>query len=120
MHEVAVAQQMLEVIQRTLEGRPPARVRVARLRIGQLTCVDPDTLSFAFEVACRGTLAEGCRLDVERVPLRVRCATCEAEEERLDPLAPCGRCGERRGHVISGRELQLTTLDIEEETSWLR
>ncbi|MBP7125086.1 hydrogenase maturation nickel metallochaperone HypA [Myxococcota bacterium] len=115
MHEVAVAQQMLEVIRRTLEGRPPARVRVARLVLGRLTCVDPETLSFAFEVACRGTPAEGCRLDVERVPLRVRCAACGTEEERTDLLDPCGRCGNRRGEVIAGRELRLTTLDVEED-----
>lgn len=114
MHEVAVAQQMLEVIRRTLEGRPPVRVRVARLVLGQLTCVDPETLSFAFGVACRGTAAEGCRLEVERVPLRVRCTACGAEEERGDPMAPCERCGDRRGEVVAGRELQLTTLDVEE------
>jgi len=115
MHEVAVAQQMLVVIERTLQGRPPVRVRVARLVLGHLTCVDPETLTFAFEVACRGTPAEGCRLEVTRVPLRVRCATCGTEEERTDPQAPCGRCGEHRGEVISGRELQLATLDIEED-----
>lgn len=113
MHEVAIAQQMLEAVREAAGRHGDVRVRVVRLRLGALTCVDPETLSFAFEVACRGTVAEGCRLEVEPVPLRVRCRGCGAEGERSGPVDPCGACGAVGGEVLAGREIRLTTLDVE-------
>ena len=113
MHEVAVAQQMLEAVLSAAGAHGATRVRVARLRLGTLACVDPQTLSFAFEVACRGTLAQGCLLEVQRVALRVRCRGCGAEGERGDPLEPCGACGTAGGEVLAGREIRLTTLDVD-------
>jgi hypothetical protein len=40
----------------------------ARLLLGSLSCAEPETLRFAFEIAARGTLAEGCRLEIVHVP----------------------------------------------------
>ena len=89
-------------------------MKVARLELGALTCIDPETLTFAFDVACRGTCAEGCRLDITRLPLLMSCRGCGCQGERPGPMEPCVACGAIGGEVLQGREFRLITLDLDE------
>jgi len=114
MHEVAVAQRIVEVLVDTAGRHGGGCVRIARLDLGALTCVDPESLTFAFDVGCRGTCAEGCRLDITRLPLVLRCFACGDEGPRDGPVAPCPRCRAIGGEVRQGRELRLTTLELDE------
>jgi hydrogenase nickel incorporation protein HypA/HybF len=88
------------------------RIVAMRLLLGEMTCVDSETLSFAFDVVSRGTLAEGCALQIVRVPNRLRCRACGAERGG-DLLEPCA-CGLPGGEVLEGRELRVDTIDIED------
>ena len=89
------------------------RISGMRLLVGALTCVDRETLEFAFEVVTRGTPAEGCRLEIVRVPTRLSCRTCGAESER-DLLEPCQACGTVGGEVLAGRELRVDAIDLDD------
>jgi len=113
VHEVAVAQRMVEIALTAADENGGGRIAAARLLLGKLTCVDPETLAFAFGVATRGTLAEGCRLEIVRVPACLRCGSCQLEHER-ELLEPCPVCGAVGGEVLQGRELRLDTIDLEE------
>ena len=59
----------------------------------------------------------GVRLDLEDIPVRLRCRSCGAEftvEQGATPFAPCPACGEELGHtVLSGRELYIEYLELE-------
>ena len=113
MHEVAVAQRMVEIALSAADENGGGCIVAARLLLGKLTCVDPETLDFAFGVVTRGTLAEGCRLEIVRIPARLRCGSCRSEHER-ELLDPCTVCGAVGGEVLQGRELRLDAIDLEE------
>jgi hydrogenase nickel incorporation protein HypA/HybF len=83
-----------------------------RLLLGGVNCVDSETLRFAFDVVSRGTRAQGCALQIVRVPNRLRCRGCGAERggDLLD-LCACGLPG---GEVLGGRELRVDTIDLED------
>jgi len=113
MHEVAIAAGLVDALLATAARHGLGRVAVARLDVGRLTGVEPDTLRFAFEVACRGTAAEGCALEIRDVLLAVRCRACGLHEERAEPMAPCSGCGARAADVLRGRELRIASMDAE-------
>ena len=114
MHEVAVAERMVETALRAARENGGGRVTAARLLLGELTCLDSETLAFAFGVANRNTPAAGCKLDIVKVPARLRCRLCRFEHHsRL--IDPCPACGAAGGEILAGRELRLDTIDIEEE-----
>ena len=75
----------------------------------------PDVM--AFEVLTADTRLAGARLDMEEVPVRLRCRACGKEfqpEQHAAPFAPCPHCGEELGHtVLSGRELFIEYLELE-------
>jgi hydrogenase nickel incorporation protein HypA/HybF len=113
VHEISVAQRMVDIALAVARENGGGRISSMRLLVGALTCVDSETLEFAFGVVTRGTPAEGCRLEIVTVPTRLGCRTCGLEAER-DLLEPCQACGSLGGDVLSGRELRVDAIDLDE------
>ena len=100
---------------------PAFRVGKVRVRVGELSGVDPDALTFCFEVV-RGEWVETAEavLEVERRPVRVRCLECGLESD-LTPDAPqgsgsCGGCGASRREMVTGCELEVFGVELVERT----
>jgi hydrogenase nickel incorporation protein HypA/HybF len=112
MHELGIAQSLLEIVEQ--EARPYAGARVIRiqLRIGKLSTVVPDALRFAFDAITRGGMAEGAALEIEEVPLAIRCHACEQAFVVEDPFMLCPQCGAADVEMISGRELEIKSMEI--------
>jgi hydrogenase nickel incorporation protein HypA/HybF len=114
VHELSVAQGLLEIIEEEARPYPGARVTRVLVRIGKLSAVVPDALRFAFEVITRGGIAEGASLEIEEVPLRIRCRQCAQEYTLEDPFMVCPRCEGLDVEMVSGRELEITSMEIED------
>lgn len=113
MHEMAIAQSLLEIIEGEMASWPSSRLKEVKLRIGVLSGVVPEALEFAFQVASQGTVAEGALLRIERVPFRVRCESCKGTFEEDLPFMVCPRCG-GEVEILSGRELEIESMEIED------
>jgi hydrogenase nickel incorporation protein HypA/HybF len=70
-------------------------------------------LHFCFPSAARGTLCEGATLHIEDVPLTVFCSHCQ---EVKSPAAlynfRCPDCGRPTPKVLTGREMQLVSIEL--------
>ncbi len=116
MHELSIATSLVSLVDDALESAGEAgTVEAVRVKVGALSGVVVEALEFAWGVAVEGTRCEGARLEVERVPAVVRCGECGAETT-LDhpPVFACGSCGRPASEVISGRELDLIALELEQ------
>lgn len=108
MHELAIAENIVDAICERADGR---RVRRVIVRIGALTAVVPEAMRFCFDLACEGTVAEGARLEIEERPGAARCRLCGAEVELADPILLCP-CGSADLAVTAGRELQIVSMEV--------
>jgi hydrogenase nickel incorporation protein HypA/HybF len=113
MHELAVAESLLKIIQDESKKHGLVRVDQVRLRIGALSTIVPSALSFSFEVISQGTLAEGAHLAMEMVPVTGHCQDCDADFEIDNYLFLCPQCGGALVMLMSGKELEI--VDIEGE-----
>ena len=111
MHELSIAESIVQIAGRHANGR---RVTKVRLKVGHLRQVVPSALAFSFELVAEGTPVEGAELEMEEVPAIGKCRECEMES-RLDsfPLL-CRSCGGFELEVLRGEELLVETLDLEE------
>ena len=114
MHEMGIANSILEGVGAELRRRPGSRAVKVGVRIGELAGVDPDALNFAFEALTIDTPLAGVKLDVEYVAPRSRCRDCTGEFEVHDYELLCPACGSLSTDRISGDELLFTYLEIEE------
>ena len=116
MHEAGIAQNLIEAVQRRLASEPGARVAAIHVRVGELAGVSTDALDFAFECLSASTPLAGARLVFDPVPLVVACDACGQQSPVEDLVFRCGVCGSERTRIVSGRELEVRTLELEDET----
>ena len=115
MHELSIAASLLAIVEKTAAEHGVTRVRRLRIVIGALGNVIPEALEFAFEVAGRGTVAEGAQLEIVPVPVTVRCNACQAETELEDFAFVCMACGSVDVDVVRGNELYLDSIEAGDE-----
>jgi hydrogenase nickel incorporation protein HypA/HybF len=115
MHELSIAQNIIDVLRDEQARRRFARVRTLRLRIGALSNVVPEALQFSFEAIRDDTPLRGTELEIERVPAVARCRNCSSEVRLDDALLLCEVCGSMQLTVLSGEELEIASIDVEGE-----
>jgi hydrogenase nickel incorporation protein HypA/HybF len=114
MHELSLAERISSVAIEAAIANGARRILSIRLRIGMLSCVEPESLRFAMTVLGRGTLAEGARLDFVRIPCRLRCNNCGVDTER-EPLDPCPLCETQGGQILAGEEFFVEAIDVDDD-----
>lgn len=112
MHELSLSSAIVNTAVKHAAGR---RVTLVSTRVGQLRQVVPDTLAFYFELVARGTLCEGALLEQELVQARLRCRPCAYEWGVQVPAFRCPACGGSEVTVASGEELEVQSIEVEEE-----
>ena len=58
MHEMSIAQSLIDVLREEMLKHNARTLRAVRLHIGQMSAVVPDALSFCFQVITDGTELE--------------------------------------------------------------
>ncbi len=76
MHEMAIAENLLEIVLDESARHGIRRVDRIVVQVGALAAVVPEALTFCFQAVSQDTLAAGARLDIETVPVVVRCPLC--------------------------------------------
>lgn len=110
MHEMAIAQGILDIIRENTSKR----VISIRLRIGEMSGVVNEALEFSFRAASTGTIAEGASLLIERVHLAAKCSDCSGTFTVHHYCFECPACKGRNFRIISGRELQIEEIEVQD------
>ncbi len=113
MHELSLAQAILETAQAQAASHGAARVLAIRLRIGELSAVVDEALSFSFGIVAQGTAADGADVQIEHVPWTIRCQECGVGYRVQEGMPVCPDCHATGGETLTGRELQIVEMDIE-------
>jgi hydrogenase nickel incorporation protein HypA/HybF len=113
MHELGIAQGIMERMEKVAREQDAAVVRVG-VRIGELACVDPDSLTFGFEVLTKDTQFEGVKLEIDWRKRRQRCTMCEKEFEAETIFTACTVCGSPHTVTIGGDELDIAYIEVED------
>ena len=113
MHEVSIMTEAVRMAAETARTAGAVRVTGLRLRVGVLSSAVPEAMRFAWDVVCRGTLAEGARLEIESVPAVCWCASCRVEFACTDFVNECPACHNVSGELRRGRELEIAAVELE-------
>ena len=112
MHEMALAESMLEIVESTARKSGAERVLAVRLEIGALAQVEPDALRFCFDAVTRGSLAEQARLEIVTTPGAAWCMPCSETVALAQLGSPCPRCGSYQLTVSQGDAMRVKDIEI--------
>ena len=113
MHELSLAESVVEIAGRAAKAEGSARVTKVFLQIGALAHVEPEALRFAFDAASRGSVAEGAEVIIEHVAGKALCVPCGLPIEVNSRADPCPRCGGHEWVVADGEQMRVTELEVE-------
>lgn len=113
MHEMALAEEVLQIVQDAARREGVKRVLALWLEIGQLSSVEPDAMRFCFEAVARDSVAAGARLEIIVIAGAARCLACSARVALAELGAACPHCGGYRLRVTEGAEMRVKELEAE-------
>lgn len=113
MHELAICESLLSVIEEQAETQNFRRVHRVRLEIGPFSGVETEALRFSFDVVVKGSIAEGAELEISVPEGRAWCLACNTTVTLTDRLAGCPLCGGTSLQITGGKELRIRDLEVE-------
>jgi len=114
MHEMGIATSVFEAAQKEAQRYPGSKLLKIGLRIGEWSGVDPESLRFCFEAPVLGSEPSPAALDIEFRPRQNRCPTCGTVFALKDYQTDCPNCGAAVTEPVSGTELELAYVELEE------
>ena len=113
MHELAIAESIINLINREAEDRKFEKVLGIRLRLGEYSGLVPECIMEFFPVAARGSIAEGAELEISWISAAFRCLDCGYEGAVDRKSACCPVCRSRLIRMTAGREFYVDSLKVE-------
>lgn len=113
MHELSIAQSLIELVSDHAAKEGAHRVRTIYIRLGELSGFRR-ALYFCFDRVAQGTMCENACLSIEDVPLTVHCDHCdEIKRPGARYNFRCPTCGMPTPKVVTGREMQVTAIELD-------
>ena len=114
MHELSICNALVTQVEAIAAKNRARRVARIELEVGPLSGVEPDLLRRAYPLATAGTIAADAELVIETPDVVVYCTQCERESSVAANRLLCGECGDFRTQIVSGEELILKRLELED------
>ncbi len=112
MHELAVTEEILNLVVSEAEKSNATKVKHVKLVIGEMTGIVNESVSFYFNEISKSTIAEGAVLSFRRIPAAGRCRDCGDEFEVKDFVWACPQCGSLNIDIKAGKELYLESIEV--------
>lgn len=114
MHEVTVAQAIIEQLKKKLGSRFMS-VRTVYLRVGRLTCINEDALQFAFSSFAATKEVPEIDVVIDWVDAVAECLNCYEKFSPNDQfLLMCPKCG-GLARLLKGDELHLVEAELTDD-----
>ncbi len=109
MHELSIAEELLDIIFKNAGKAGISKVSVVNLKIGEYAGIYPDSLEFAFEVLSQEKMTQGARVNIERIAPRFICQKCQSIVSR--DKEKCEHCGSEEITMQGGDELEIVSFE---------
>jgi hydrogenase nickel incorporation protein HypA/HybF len=113
MHEMSIAQNILEIVDETLEKNDRNKLKEIVVDIGELKAVVPDSLHFCYQALVQGTIFEKSKLTVNFIPIKLNCNSCKITSQVNKYSFYCPECDSTNIKIIAGEELNIRYLEVD-------
>ncbi len=114
MHELSIAEGIIDIIHQHVTQERLHDVRSVRVKVGTFSGVVPDSLEFSYQAITSGTTLERSFLMFDRIPFVIQCMECQQESVSEDGITLCPVCNSVNTKIISGKELQVKDIELED------
>ena len=113
MHEMSLAEGVLQVIEDAGRAQSFSRVKTVWLEIGRLAGVEIEAMQFCFDAVTRGSIADGAALVILQDAGQGWCMHCSVTVPLDSPGDACPHCGSYQVQVTGGTDMRVKELEVE-------
>ena len=115
MHELSITQDVVKIVLEHAQMHGVHKVVGVNLRVGELRDVVDEWMQRFFDYLSKGTIAEGAKLKIERLPVIFRCKCEETFTVNIRETREiaCPRCSGTNLVLISGREFDVQGIEVQ-------
>jgi hydrogenase nickel incorporation protein HypA/HybF len=114
MHEMSIAQNILEIVRDHVREENVPDVRSVKIRIGELAGVVHDSLTFCFSTLVLETPLQKATLDIVTIPVTAHCNACGKESRLEYGVFICSICNSFDIQIMTGSELNVVEIELED------
>jgi len=116
MHELPIIDRILKIALKHAQANKITKIVTIKIRIGKLSDLEEEWIQRYFRYLSRGSLAEGAKVRIEWMPIRMRCNNCQESYEvdrknMMDRVCPA--CGGKDGNLLSGKEYYVKEMEVQ-------
>ena len=114
MHELSLTQGILEIALDYAARNHATKILEIHLQIGEISDLEEEWFQRYFDFVSKGTIAEGAKLHVFRVPARIQCHLCSFifPLDKFTWNTQCPSCQSKETRIVSGREFRVEFLEV--------
>jgi hydrogenase nickel incorporation protein HypA/HybF len=113
MHEIGLAEGLVSI---ALEAGGGKKIKRIRLRVGRLQHVQRDHLQFSYDLVAAETEAAGAQIEIDAIPVTVRCKQCSDVTKPEELPFHCSSCNSLDVDLISGDEFAVSAVELDDGT----
>ena len=114
MHEMSIMTSLFNILEDIAKENNLSKIYKVTLSVGKMRQVVPVAMEMAFTAVTNGTIAEGAKLELESVPVKMRCSTCSREFNVDHNIFICPECESAKLELIQGDELIIKNIEGED------
>ena len=113
MHELSLAESVLQIIEDAATEQKFMRVKTVWLEIGRLSCVEKEALQFCFDAVMRDSIAAHAKLEIIDIAGEGWCEQCACTVPLAALYEACPKCGKHAIKVTGGDTMRVKELEVE-------
>lgn len=113
MHELTIIDNIIKICIEEAKKHNVNKIIEIRIKIGQFSGMVPEYIQFYFNIMSKGTAAENAILNIEKIPIKIKCNDCKTDSEVcLDDLI-CSYCGSANIQVLKENSFIIESMEVE-------
>ncbi|MGW8179668.1 MAG: hydrogenase maturation nickel metallochaperone HypA [bacterium] len=116
MHELPVTKSIFQIVLKHAEMGNVKKVISVNLEIGALSDLQTEWVQRYFDHLSRGTVVEGAKLKIDRIPAVFHCSHCQRSFEissLLEEDLSCRQCNSTQVTLVSGRKYHVKNMEVQ-------
>jgi len=115
MHELAVAQSILNIVEESVRKNNATEVTELELEIGVFAGIEYESLEFALKVVSGNSILSNAVIVVLRPEGKAICQECGLTFRLENLFAPCPACNGYKYNIVGGKELRVKSLVVNQK-----
>jgi hydrogenase nickel incorporation protein HypA/HybF len=113
MHELRIAEDLVKIVLDTAGNERLKEVTTVNVCFGRMIQIVPEIFRFAFSEAIKDTIAAEARLEIEILPVELKCKNCGSVFKPDEIFFLCDTCGSGDLEILQGKELYVKSIEGE-------